>query len=272
MCLITSKKKETNPKKKRIWVTKNIYNHSNIISFIDKNYDIRRENLILYQKLYDIDKNGRQTISKAFKPVFKFKKNQREQYVKNEIKLVAQENLFMLKKLLSKNSEYSASKFEKQYQQAQKYKKNICHYPCIDFSNIKKNNEPIVEGYNFNKNKRCKTDDITKLPKIGGTTIKTNNRAFRISHRGPLDERYYKEATRSSRMNSTQKSGYKNTRYGKIDDKEASNIDEVSNEGSSSGDSGSGEGSGNGTGEGSGDGSGDGSRDGSGSGSGSGSD
>ena len=63
--------------------------------------------MILYQKLYDIDKNGRQTISKSFKPVFKFKKNTREDYVKNEIKSLAQENLFILKKLLSKNSEYS---------------------------------------------------------------------------------------------------------------------------------------------------------------------
>ena len=79
--------------------------------------------MILYQKLYDIDKNGSQTISKNFKPVFHFKKNQREEYVKNEIKSLAQENLFILKKLLSKNSDYSASKFEKQYQQSQKYKK-----------------------------------------------------------------------------------------------------------------------------------------------------
>ena len=165
--------------------------------------------MILYQKLYDIDKNGRQTISKSFKPVFQFKRNQREEYVKNGIKSVAQENLFILKKLLSKNSEYSASKFEKQYQQAQRYKRNICHFPCIDFQNPKKNGGPIVEGYNFSKNKKGKKDDINKLPKIGGITIKSNYRAFHTS-RGALDERYYKEATRSSRMNSTQKSNYKN--------------------------------------------------------------
>ena len=144
--------------------------------------------MILYQKLYDIDKNGRQTISRSFKPAFKFKKNQREEYVKNGIKLVAQENLFILKKLLSKDSEYSASKFEKQYQQAQKYKRNICHYPVIDFNNPKKNAEPIVEGYNFNKNKKDKKDVINKLPKIGGITIKSNYRAFHTSH-GALDER-----------------------------------------------------------------------------------
>ena len=56
--------------------------------------------MILYQKLCDIDKNGRQTISRSFKPAFQFKKNQREVYVKNEIKTLAQENLFILKKLI----------------------------------------------------------------------------------------------------------------------------------------------------------------------------
>ena len=74
-------------------------------------------------------------------------------------------------------------------------------------------------------------------------------------------------------MNSIQKSNYKNTQYEKKD-KEGSNIDEVSNEGSISRDSGSRDGSGNGTGEGSGErndeGSGEGSGDGSGDGSGSG--
>ena len=162
--------------------------------------------MILYQKLYDIDKNGRQTISKSFKPAFKFKKNQREIYVKNEIKTLAQENLFILKKLLNKNSEYSASKFEKQYQQSQKYKRIICHYPSIDFS-TKNNNAPIVQSYNFNSNNntRCKTDDY-KLPKIGGITLRSNYKSFRTTHGGPLDQRYYKEAQRSRKMSSTQKS------------------------------------------------------------------
>ena len=81
--------------------------------------------MIMYQKLYEIDKNGRQTISKSLKPVFRFKKNQREEFVKNGIKTLAQENLFILKKLLSKNSEYNTQKLVKQYQQSQQYKRNI---------------------------------------------------------------------------------------------------------------------------------------------------
>lgn len=229
--------------------------------------------MILYQKLYDIDKNGRQTISKSLKPVFKFKKNQRDDYVKNEIKSLAQENLFILKKLLSKNSEYSTHKMEKQYQQSQKYKRNICHYPSIDFYTSKNNNAPIVQGYNFNVDKKAKTEEHNgkQLPKIGGVTIKSSLGPFRLTH-GALDERFYKEAQRSSRMNSTTKSKFKNTRYNNDKKKEASNIEEVSNEGSSSGKNESGDESdnGSGSGDGSGEGSGSGSGEGSGSGSGSG--
>ena len=76
--------------------------------------------MILYQKLFDIDKNSHKTISKSLKPVFRFKKRNREELVKNEIKSLAQENLFILKKILNKNSEYSAKKYEEQYKQSQK--------------------------------------------------------------------------------------------------------------------------------------------------------
>ena len=230
--------------------------------------------MILYQKLYDIDKNSRQTISKSVKPVFQFKKSQREVYVKNEIKTLAQENLFILKKLLNKNSEYSALKFEKDYKQSRKYKNNICHYPSIDFSSQKTStNNSIIESYDFNHiNKNRKNETINyKLPKIGGITIKSNYRAFHTTNGGPLDRRYYKEAAkRSSKMSGTIRTNYQKTKYNhnnKKKTKEATNIDEESNEGSSSGKNESGdEKSDSNSGEGSGDGSGDGSASGSGSG------
>ena len=119
--------------------------------------------MILYQKLYDIDKNSHKTISKSLKPVFKFKKRNREEQVKNEIKSLAQENLFILKKILNKNSEYSAKKYEEQYKQSQRYKKMLCHYNSIDFATSKNNNEPIVQTCNFCSTK--KSDQ--KLPKVG---------------------------------------------------------------------------------------------------------
>ena len=187
--------------------------------------------MILYQKLYDIDKNGHKSISKSLKPAFKFKKRNREELVKNEIKSLAQENLFILKKILTKNSEYSAKKYEQQYKQSQKYKKMLCHYNCIDFSTSKSNNEPIVQSCNFCSTKKTNQ----KLPKL--FTPKSSQKCFRttISRGGALDERYYKEATRSRKMSSTTRSKFRNTRYDdKNKKKEASNIDEESNEGSSS--------------------------------------
>ena len=188
--------------------------------------------MILYQKLYDIDKNSHKTISKSLKSVFKFKKRNREEYVKNEIKSLAQENLFILKKILNKNSEYSAKKYEEQYKQSQKYKKMLCHYNSIDFSTSKSNNEPIVQSCNYCSKKKSSQ----KLPKLSFFQ-KASQKAFRttISRGGPLDERYYKEATRSRKMSSTTRSKFRNTRYDdKNPKKEASNIDEASNEGSSS--------------------------------------
>ena len=81
----------------------------------------------------DIDRNSRQTFLKATKPAFKFKRNQREPYIKNGIKVLAQENLFMLKKLITQESEYKHDKFEQKFQESRKYKDNICHYPSINF-------------------------------------------------------------------------------------------------------------------------------------------
>lgn len=232
--------------------------------------------MILYNKLFDIDKHGHQTIMGSMKPVFRFKKNQRDVFVKNEVKKVAQENLFILKRLLSKESEYSSIRFEKEYQRLQKYKRNICHYPDVNFLTSPNKDAPLVQGYNFNKNgKKIKK---VKLPKIGGKTIRSAYKDFRATHR-TLDEKYYKEAKRS--MNSTTRSKFKITKYSpQKKGKDVSNIDEASNEGSSSGKGdensvsgsrdGSGDGSGSGSGSGDGSGSGEGSGDGSGSGSGSG--
>ena len=226
--------------------------------------------MILYQKLYDIDRNKPKSTSNSLKPLFKLKKKNREEFVKNEIKSLAQENLFILKKILNKNSEYSAKKYEEQYKQSQIYKKMLCHYNSIDFYTSKSNNEPIVQSCNFCSSKKSSQ----KLPKLSFKQ-KSGFKVFRTtaSRGGNLDERYYKEATRSRKMSSTTRSKFRNTRY---DDKnkkgkEASNIDEVSNEGSSSdkkisgngnSENGSASGSGSGSGsseEGSGNGSGEGS-------------
>jgi len=46
---------------------------------------------------------------------------------------LAQQNLYMLKRLTEKKSEYSVKKLEKDYKKVQNYKKIMCNFPCINF-------------------------------------------------------------------------------------------------------------------------------------------
>ena len=52
---------------------------------------------------------------------------------KHEIIRVAQENLYMLKRLSEKTSVYNVDKWNKDYQASQYYKRSHCQYPSIDF-------------------------------------------------------------------------------------------------------------------------------------------
>ena len=140
----------------------------------------------------------------------------------------------------------------------------LCHYNVVDFGTSKSNtiNEPIIQSCTFGNTKKSSQ----KLPKLGLFSQKYTNKAFRttVSRGGALDERYYKEATKSRKMSSTTRSKFRNSRYDndRKKGKEASNIDEESNEGSSSdkkisgndnenSENGSNSGSGSGSGEGS---------------------
>ena len=46
---------------------------------------------------------------------------------------LAQQNLYMLKRLTEKKSEYSVKKLEEDYKKVQNYKKIMCNFPCINF-------------------------------------------------------------------------------------------------------------------------------------------
>ena len=52
---------------------------------------------------------------------------------KHEIIRVAQENLYMLKRLSEKTSAYNVDKWNKDYEASQYYKRSHCQYPSIDF-------------------------------------------------------------------------------------------------------------------------------------------
>ena len=69
---------------------------------------------------------------------FTYKKNINDGNKKKEIIQMAQENLHMLKRLTEKTSCYNFNKYQKEYDQAQYYKRTHCAFPSIDFFKTQK--------------------------------------------------------------------------------------------------------------------------------------
>ena len=92
------------------------------------------------------------------------KYNENTIYVQNGIKTLAQENLFILKRLITQESEYSAENFMKKYKESRKYKNNICHYPSINFYRTKTDTKPLIQTYELSpkKNKLPKINELSK--------------------------------------------------------------------------------------------------------------
>ena len=168
--------------------------------------------MILYQKLSDIDKNSRQTFLKATSPSFQFKKSQREAYIKNGIKILAQENLFMLQKLINQQSEYKRDKLEKNYKESRRYKNILCHYPSINFNKTKSSSNTLVQSYDF-KLKRYKVSNTEgSLPKLKNLKKRTNFMTLQTRYAirdKELDPHYFKEAKKVIKRNNLNKSKMK---------------------------------------------------------------
>ena len=60
--------------------------------------------MVLYNKLYNIDKYGHKKHLKKLKPIFQYRQNTMGGNKKHEIIRVAQENLYMLKRLNERTS------------------------------------------------------------------------------------------------------------------------------------------------------------------------
>ena len=89
---------------------------------------------MLYKKLFDIDRHGHKKALLNRKPLFKFNKDTQHAHKKNEIIKIAQENLFMLKRLREKTSCFNNKKWKEDYIKSQSYKKNRCEFTPIDFT------------------------------------------------------------------------------------------------------------------------------------------
>ena len=108
---------------------------------------------------------------------------------------LAQQNLYMLKRLTEKKSEYSVKKMEEDYKKVQNYKKIMCNFPCINFKNkrgfssdnkyniIEKNEMaeyfPTInylnDGYLKKFEKKAKNDKKKEENKIGKNLFKNKD-------------------------------------------------------------------------------------------------
>ena len=224
------------PHKNKVNISK--FKNNNLF-FLVQQFEIKRNNMILYKKLLDIDKNRRKKISQNLASILNTKKKNKEIHVQNEIKTLAQENLFMLKRLLEKTSNINNRKLKEDFEKNQEYKNNICNYPSINFYKNAKINEPIIESFNFYKDKsKNNTNSFPIIYKM--SSLKFNKRR---NHFNKLDEQYYKNVKKNIKNESIIKSE-NNTE----EKNSGSGDDDENNRGSGSG-SGSGSESGSGSGD-----------------------
>ena len=102
-----------------------------------RKYEIAQNNKILYDKLVSINKRDIK-YSKLMTPGYISNHRNNEGYIKLGIMNLAQQNLYMLKRLTEKKSEYSVKKMEEDYKKVQNYKKIMCNFPCINFNKKKR--------------------------------------------------------------------------------------------------------------------------------------
>ena len=156
--------------------------------------------MILYKKLLEIDKNMKKKFTQNYEPILNFKKKSKEIHVQNEIKALAQENLFILKRLLERNSNINNRKLKQDFEKNQEYKNIICNYPSINFYSNNQVNEPIIKSFNLkdkDNNNKSILPTIYKMSSLQFRKRKTNyNR---------LDEQYYKNAKKTLKTNPSTK-------------------------------------------------------------------
>ena len=137
----------------------------------------------MFNKLDRIQKTPNSDALKKWKPMFEFKMKTRDGGLTREQKLeIKAVNKYYKNKLKRQSSFYSLGQWNKEFEQSQHFKKNICEFPCIDFLKTKKsfggegineikneNNNPIIDsaGNFFQK---------VKFKRIGLFSKQKNNR------------------------------------------------------------------------------------------------
>ena len=156
----TLKTTPSTPFYKRKFSQKFKFNVSKINNQFNNNYELEQQNKNYYKKLFEIKNH---TNSKKYSTNTLFNLHRKDGYVKLGIMNLAQQNLYMLKRLYEQKSQYSAKKMEKDYQKFQGYKKIMCKFPEIDFNKSK----GILSDSYFIKSKKTEKDDKSEfLPTI----------------------------------------------------------------------------------------------------------
>ena len=106
---------------------------------------------MMFNKLHKIHKTPNSDIIKKLKPLFEFKQKTKDggltREQKRDIKAV---NQYYRNKLNRQSSFYSLGQWNKEFEQSQQFKKNICEFPCIDFHKTKRS---WIEGGSIDSKK-----------------------------------------------------------------------------------------------------------------------
>ena len=94
----------------------------------------------MFTKLDRIHKKPNNEIINKLKPSFEFKQKFKDRgFTKEQKSEIKAMNNYFYKKLNKQTSCYNLDKLNKEFEQNQYFKKNICEFPCIDFHKTKQN-------------------------------------------------------------------------------------------------------------------------------------
>ena len=97
-------------------------------------------NKIHHKKINKIMNSPTPISIKRLKPLFEFKNKKKDGGLTREQKLeIKAGNKYFRKKITTQSSFYSHKKWENDFGNTKNFKKNICQYPFIDFSQTRKN-------------------------------------------------------------------------------------------------------------------------------------
>ena len=116
----------------------------------------------MFNKLNKIHQTPSSRAVKKLLPNFEFKKNNKGIWgINREKKLeIIKINKYLKNKINSQNSFYNINKFNKDYEQAQNFKKYICEFASINFNKLK-NYSPTYSSNRNDNGKKFNTSVIS---------------------------------------------------------------------------------------------------------------